>query len=228
MPTTILLVVATAVLTVLIMHWLRSPPPFIRALTGEEQEAGRAQDIGNQLDSARDRAGLVEVERNKLALAKAVKAALWVTEARLNLAVPELLKIAQRWRDKSSRPGKKWTAPLGVTNIEGSDEASSPWAAWSSNDRHWRLEGEWRPSILPEEIEEDIGTCRVFVDHQLVLDMTVSSKDLIVMWIDALTVGPWVSDLLAFAGQQTSDAQALSSERSARKNQDRADKIHWS
>ena len=210
------------------MHWLRSPPPFIRALTGEEQEAGRAKDIGSQLDSARDRANLAEVERNKLALAKAVKAALWVTEARLNFAVPELLKIAQRWRDKSKRRGKKWTAPDGVTDIEGSDEPNSPWAAWSARDRHWRLEGQWRPSILPEEIEEDIGTCKVFVDHQLVLDMTISSKDLTVMWIDALTVGPWVSELLAFAGEQTSDAQAISSEQSARKHQDRADNIHWS
>jgi hypothetical protein len=58
--------------------------------------------------------------------------------------------------------------------------------------------------------------------------MTLSSKDLQVMWIDALTVGPWVSDLLAFSGAQTSDATARSSARSARKNQDRADNIHWS
>lgn len=228
MATTVLLVVVTALLTALIIHWLRSPPPFIRALTGEETEAGRAKDIGSQLDGARDRASQVEVERNKLALAKAVKAALWVTEARLNVAVPELLRIAQRWRDKSQRQEKKWTAPEGVTQIEGSDDPNSPWAAWSSKDHHWRLEGQWRPSILPEEIEEDIGTCKVFLDHELVLDMTVSSKDLTVMWIDALTVGPWVSDLLEFAGEQKSDAQARSSARSARKHQDRADNIHWS
>ena len=44
----------------------------------------------------------------------------------------------------------------------------------------------------------------------------------------ALTVGPWVSDLLAFTGARTSDAKARSSARSARKNQDRADNIHWS
>lgn len=228
MMTTILLVVVTALLTALIMRWLRSPPPFVRALTGEEKEAGRAKDIGSQLDGARDRASLVEVERNKLALAKAVQAALWVTEARLNFAVPELLRIAQRWNDKSKRRGKKWTAPEGVIEIEGSDDPNSPWAAWSSKDHHWRLEGQWRPSILPEEIEEDIGTCKVFLDNELVLDMTISSKDLTVMWIDALTVGPWVSDLLEFAGEQKSNAQARSSARAARKHQDRADKIRWS
>jgi hypothetical protein len=228
MATTILLVAVTALLTALIMHWLRSPPPFIRALTGEEKEASRARDIGTQLDSARDRASLAEVERNKLALAKAVKAALWVTEARLNFAVPELLKITQRWRDKTKRRDNKWSAPDGVTNIEGSDEPNSPWAAWSSKNHHWRLEGQWQPSIVPDEIEEDIGTCKVFLDHELVLDMTISSKDLTVIWIDALTVGPWVSDLLEFAGEQKSDAQARSSARSARKHQDRADNIHWS
>jgi hypothetical protein len=48
------------------------------------------------------------------------------------------------------------------------------------------------------------------------------------MWIDALTVGPWVSELLAFAGARRSDAQALLSAKSARQYQDRADKIHWS
>jgi len=41
-------------------------------------------------------------------------------------------------------------------------------------------------------------------------------------------VGPWVSELLAFAGARTSDAKARSSARSARKNQNRADNIHWS
>lgn len=228
MTTTVLLVVVTAVVTALIMHWLKSPPPFIRALTGEEKEAGRAKVIGSQLDVARDRASVAEVERNKLALAKAVKAALWVTEARLNLAVPELLTSAQRWRDKSQRQGTTWTAPEGVTQVEGDDDPNTPWAAWSLQDHHWRLEGQWRPSILPEEIKEDIGTCKVFLDHELVLDMTISSTDRTVMWIDALTVGPWVSDLLAFAGEQKSDALARSSARSARQHQDRADKIRWS
>lgn len=227
MTQSVLLVVVTALLTWLVMRWVRSPSNLPASLSPEEREAGRAKDVGTQIDGARDRASLVEVERNKLALAKAVKAALWVTEARLNVAVPELLKLAQLWVGKSKRGDKKWEAPNGVTQIEGHDDASSPWAAWVFDEHHWRIEGEWRPSILPEEIEEDIGTCKVLVDHEVVLDMTISSKDQRVMWIDALTVGPWVSDLLAFAGVQTSDAQARSSERSARKNQDRADNIHW-
>ena len=64
-------------------------------------------------------------------------------------------------------------------------------------------------------------------DRQLVLDMTISNRDPELLWVDALTVGPWVSDLLSFAGARTSDAKARSSARSARKNQDRADNIHW-
>lgn len=228
MTQSILLVVGTALVTWFIMRWMRSNPIVARSQSPEEREAGRAKDIGNQLDGARDRASIVEVERNKLALAKAVKAALWVTEARLNLAVPELLKLAQRWLDQSKTRGKQWKPPEGVTQIEGQDEINSPWAAWVFNGHHWRIEGQWRPSILPEEIEEDIGTCKVFVDHEVVLDMTVSSKDLEVMWIDALTVGPWVSNLLAFAGVQSSDAKARSSARSAKTNQERADKIRWS
>lgn len=224
----VLIVIVTALTTWFIMRWMRSPLPPAKALTAEQREIGRAKDIGSQLDGARDRASLAEVERNKLALAKAVKAALWVTEARLNLAVPQLLKIAQLWSSDSKRRGKKWTAPPGVTLIEGVDDEKSPWAAWFWNEQHWRLEGQWRPSILPEEIAEDIGTCKVFVDHELMLDMTISSKDHDVMWIDALTVGPWVSHLLGFAGEQKSDVQARSSAKSARQHQDRADKIHWS
>ena len=138
---------------------------------------------------------------------------------------PRLLKLAQRWLDQSKTRGKQWKPPEGVTQIEGQDEINSPWAAWVFNGHHWRIEGQWRPSILPEEIEEDIGTCKVFVDHEVVLDMTVSSKDLEVMWIDALTVGPWVSNLLAFAGVQSSDAKARSSARSAKTNQEQADEI---
>jgi hypothetical protein len=224
----VLLILATAVVTWFVARWARLEPERPRSQSSEEREADRAKDIGTQLDGARDRASVVEVERNRVALAKAVKAALWVTDARLNVAVPELLKMAQRWVGHSEVRGKNWKPPKGVTDIEGHDDPRAPWAAWSFKQHHWRIEGEWGPSIVPEEIEEDIGTCRVLVDHEVVLDMTISSKNNQVMWIDALTVGPWVSDLLAFAGAQTSDAQARSSARSAQENQDRADKIHWS
>lgn len=228
MAQSVLLVVVTALLTWLLLRWSKGTPRLAKLLSLEEKEAGRAKDIGDQLDGARDRATAVEVERNKLALAKAVKAALWVTESRLNVAVPELLKLAQRWVGQAERKGTKWRPPEGVTQIEGHDDPNSPWAAWVFDEHRWRIEGQWRPSILPEETEDDIGTCKVLVDDKVMLDMTISSNDLQVMWIDALTVGPWVSDLLAFAGVQSSDAKARSSARSARQNQDRADNIHWS
>jgi hypothetical protein len=223
MVQSVLLIVVTALVTWFVMRWFRTVP---RPLNREQREIGSAKDIGTKLDGARDRASVVEVERNKLALAKAVKAALWVTEARLNFAVPELLKMAQLWASKSKVRGKKWKPPEGVTQIEGSDDSSSPWAAWNHNDRHWRIEGQWAPSILPDEVD-GIGACKVSVDDEVVLDMTVSGNDREVMWIDALTVGPWVSDLLAFSGAQTSEAKARSSARSAKQNQERADKIHW-
>jgi hypothetical protein len=223
----VLLVLVTAVATWFVMNWLRPVAAPQSAMTHQRTEIDRAKDIGTQLDGARDRASVAEVERNKLALAKTVKAALWVTEARLNVAVPELLKMAQLWAEKSRVRGKKWTAPEGVTQIEGLDDPASPWAAWNFNGHHWRIEAQWRPSILPEEIEDEIGTCKVLLDKDVVLDMTISSKDRQVMWIDALTVGPWVSDLLAFSGARTFDAKARSSARSARENQERADNIHW-
>jgi hypothetical protein len=227
MMQSVLLVVVTAIATWFVMRRARSGSATPKALSAEEREIGRAKDIGTQLDGARERASLAEVERNRLALAKAVKAALWVTEARLNLAVPELLKLAQLWVGKAKVRGQKWKAPDGVTDIEGLDDPSVPWASWSFNGHHWRIEADWRPSDLPEEIDEDVGRYKVFVDRELVLDMTISSKDPQVMWIDALTVGPWVSDLLTFAGARTSDAKARSSARSARENQERADNIRW-
>src|SRR4051812_26130117 len=228
MMQSVLLVLVTAAATWFIMNRARSSSGPARALTHEEKEIGRAKDIGTQLDGARDRASVAEVERNKLALAKAVKAALWVTEARLNAAVPELLKMAQLWAEKSRVRGKKWMAPKGVTDIEGLDDATAPWASWSFEGHHWRIEALWQPSALPDEIQGDVGTFKVLVDRQLVLDMTISTEDPQLLWVDALTVGPWVSDLLAFSGARTSDAKARSSARSASKNQKRADNIHWS
>jgi len=210
------------------MQWSRSKSDPPKSLSPQEREAEHAKEVGTRLDGARDRASVVEIERNRLALAKAVKAALWVTEARLNLAIPELLKMAQLWMGKSKARGAKWTAPKGVTDIEGFDDAEAPWASWTFDGHHWRIEAQWRPSALPEEIEGDVGSFKVLLDRQLVLDMTISSKDPELLWVDALTVGPWVSELLAFAGARTSDAKARSSARSARKNQARADNIHWS
>jgi hypothetical protein len=228
MTQSLILIAVTAFFTWLVMVWARSAPRASKSLSLEEKEADRAKDIGVRLDGARDRASVAEVERNKLALAKAVKAALWVTDARLNVAVPQLLKMAQRWAAQAKVPGKTWKAPEGVTDIEGFDDPRSPWAAWSFDDHRWRIEAEWGHSELPNEIERDLGACKVLLDDDVVLDMTVSGKDLQVMWIDALTVGPWVSDLLKFSGARTSDAKARSSARSARENQARADNIHWS
>src|SRR4029079_15943590 len=108
--------------TWLVMRWSRSSPDRPKRLSPQESEAERAKNVGTQLDGARDRASVAEVERNKLALAKAVKAALWVSESRLNAAVPELLKMAQLWAGKSSVRGEKWKPPKGVTDIEGHDD----------------------------------------------------------------------------------------------------------
>jgi hypothetical protein len=228
MAQSIILVAATAIITWLVLWLFRFSSPAGKRLSLQEREAERARDVGTQLDGARDRASVVEVERNRLALAKAVKAALWVTESRLNIAVPELLNMAQQWIGKSRSRGKQWTAPIGVTDIEGLDDPAAPWASWSFDGHHWRFEAQWRTSALPQEIEGDVGTFTVLLDRSVVLDMTISAADPQILWVDALTVGPWVSDLLAFAGARTSDAKARSSARSARKNQERADNIHWS
>src|SRR5206468_7032189 len=101
--------------TWLITRWVRPAADRPNQLSAQQSEAERAKDVGTQLAGARDRASVAEVERNKLALAKAVKAAPWVTDARLNAAVPELLKMAQLWAAKSSVRGEKWTPPKGVT-----------------------------------------------------------------------------------------------------------------
>src|SRR6476620_3115602 len=142
MTQSVLLVFVTALLTWLIMKWARWTPDRPKRLSPQEREAERAKEIGTQLDGARDRASVVEIERNKLALAKAVKAALWVTEARLNLAVPELLKMGRLGAERTRLLGKKWTAPEGVTEIEGLDDPASPWAAWNFNGHHWRIEAQ--------------------------------------------------------------------------------------
>src|SRR3954451_11398390 len=169
MTQSVLLVAATAILTWLIMGWFRSAPDRPKPLSAQESEAERAKDVGTQLDSARDRASVAEVERNKLALAKAVKAALWVTEARLNAAVPELLQMAQLWAGKSSVRGQKWTPPKGVTDIEGLDDATAPWASWSFEGHHWRIEALWQAPPPPGEDERQGGTVKGLVDRQLVL-----------------------------------------------------------
>lgn len=223
----VLLVAVTVLITWFVAGRLRATPAPVH-LSEQQKEANRAKDVGDQLDGARQRASSLELERNRVALAKAVKAALWVTDARLNVAVPDLLKMAQLWAGKSKARGKNWKPPEGVTGIEGMDDSESPWAAWTFNGHDWRIEAHSRPSILPDEIEEQLENCKVLLDHDVVLDMTISGKDRQVMWIDALTVGPWVSDLLKFAGARTSDAKARSSARSARENQERADNIHWS
>lgn len=69
---------------------------------------------------------------------------------------------------------------------------------------------------------------RTSASHRwVVLDMTISRKRPEVMWIDALTVGPWVRPC-SHSQAQKRPMLRRGQARSARNNQDRADKIHWS
>ena len=74
MTQSVLLIAVTAILTWFVMRWSRSSPDRPKRLSPQESEAERAKEVGSQLDGARDRASVAELERNKLALAKAVKA----------------------------------------------------------------------------------------------------------------------------------------------------------
>ena len=109
-----------------------------RSLSSQESEADRAKEIGTQLDGARDRASVAEIERNRLALAKAVKAALWVTEARLNLAVPELLEMAQLWVGKSTAAWRKMDAAQGSGRHRRPRRSVSPLGFLELDGHHWR------------------------------------------------------------------------------------------
>ena len=144
MTQSVLLVLATMLATWLVMRWLNLGPAAPKLMSSEEREIGRAKDVGRKLDGARDRASLVEEERNKLALAKAVKAALWVTESRLNrryraLKTPVWVSGKNRARNGKRRPRH---------HVEGLDDVNSPWAAWNSRP-NWRVRAR-RPSILPK------------------------------------------------------------------------------
>jgi len=74
MTQSVLLIAVTAILTWFVMRFLRPASAHPKRLSAQESEAERAKEVGSQLDGARDRASVAELERNKLALAKAVKA----------------------------------------------------------------------------------------------------------------------------------------------------------
>lgn len=63
MTQSVLLVAVTALLTWFIMRSVRSKSAQPKRLSAQESEAERAKEIGSQLDGARDRASIAEVER---------------------------------------------------------------------------------------------------------------------------------------------------------------------
>lgn len=226
MSNVILLVIAVAAIVWLVSKTKRSGNA-VEPQSSEAAEIARARAIGDELEREHNRRSKAAVEGNKAATAKAEKARQWVSEAKLNYVIPELLDTVQLWPYWIKLPDdKKWTPPEGVTNIEGLQNRKKPWASWRWNDRLWRVEAEWRPSSLPDDFETENGTYRISVDGELVLDMTLSSDGLRVMWLDALTVGAWVSEIVRFAGERKLDSQALSSASFAKSYQERADRIN--
>ena len=163
---------------------------------------------------------------NKASVEKAYKAQRWIEEARLNIIVPELLDTAQLWPYWIKLPDdKRWSPPVGLSEIEGKQDRKKPWAAWRFDGRHWKIEAEWGPTSTPDSDRPDSGKYRISVDSVLVCDMTLSADDLRTMWVDALTVGPWVSELIRFAGERKLESQALSSASFHRHHKERAENI---
>lgn len=227
MPNLILLFAAAIIAGWLVRNWFKSAARQNELTTPEQQEIDNAKAIGEELEREYQRRSKAAVEGNEAALAKAEKARRWIDDAKLNLVIPELLDTVKLWPYWIKLPGdRKWTPPDGVTKIEGLQDRKAPWASWQWNGHHWRIEAEWHPSSLPDDFETENGTYRVLVDQEPVLDMTLSSDGLRTMWIDALTVGPWVSELVRFAGDRKLESQALSSASFAKSYQQRADRIH--
>ena len=63
MTRSILLVLGTMLATWFVLRWVRLGPGPAEIESPEDREIGRARDVGERLDGARDRASLVEEER---------------------------------------------------------------------------------------------------------------------------------------------------------------------
>jgi len=139
----------------------------------------------------------MEAVRDKLERAKK-----YMNETGLDRAIPEVWEMANYWPHWVKLPDK-WTPPDGVTDIHGGGDMKDARVEFRWDNHHYSMHFVEKFNYLPDD-DEQLGEITLAIDGEAVCTIGCAQGfETYDSWrfsgVEALKVGPWMSDFVALA-----------------------------
>jgi hypothetical protein len=195
----------------------------------EERHVAEAKLTREQIDEddhaawERHQASLKDV-REKLSRARK-----YMSETSLDSLIPEVWQTVEHWVSWAAMPDR-WTAPEGIHGITGDGDFKDRWVAWMWNDRRYRMHFAEKHNYLPDDYDR-LSQIDLEVDDEPVCSVSCShGPETYENWrftdVEALTVGPWMSEFIRMAGQLHAEKEAATRELFSEMDREKAGRIN--
>jgi hypothetical protein len=197
----------------------------------EERHVAEAKRARAQIDEDDHAAWERHQDSLKDVREKLSRARKYMSETTLDRLIPEVWQTVEHWASWAAMPDR-WTAPDGVQAITGDGDFKDRWVAWIWNDRRYRMHFAEKHNYLPEDYDR-LSQIDLEVDEEPVCSVSCSQgPEAYDNWrytdVEALTVGPWMSEFIRMAGHLHAEKEASTRELFSEMDREKADRINLS
>jgi hypothetical protein len=184
-----------------------APPPPVtskRQMAPEELEVERARHAFEETDRARGEAQRQHHRDTEAVRTKLERAREYVRKSGLDQALPTVWEEIEHWGTWVNMPDE-WSPPDGVTEIRGGEGSDESYVSWKWHGHVYRMQFRRRRSYTPDG-DLEFAEIDLIVDGEpaITLDCTKDGYETWEQWrgsdVKQLRVGPWMSDIIRFAG----------------------------
>jgi hypothetical protein len=189
------------------------PAPTRKEIDAANAEIEKARKTHEQMvrddrDALKRHHESLESDRQKLARAQE-----YLEETGLDRSIPDVWETVQYWPSWVNMPDR-WTPPEGITDIKGSSQSKEASVEWQWKGHHYDIHFIERYNYAPED-DDRLGEIAVSVDGETVCGIncaigTESYDSWRCSGVEALKVGPWMSEFVALAGYLHAASEASS------------------
>lgn len=197
--------------------------------TLEQFEIRRAVEERKKLQEHARKAEAEAREASKAAKDKIERANKIVKETGLSEDLGDLWEAVEHWPSWSTLPSD-WEAPLGFSDIHGAEVENSEEVCWRWEGASYQLRYVKRTSFLPD-YEINPREIHLSVNGQEVAALSYNQRyddygsSHSYMGVDALTVGPWITDIVRMTEQLRAEDKRSYEETLAEMDEETASRI---
>lgn len=196
----------------------------------EEQHVADAKRVREQIDEEEHTAWERHQDSLKDVREKLSRARKYMSDTGLDRLIPEVWQTVEHWASWGAMPDR-WSAPDGVHGIAGEGGFKDRWVAWIWNDHRYRMHFVERHNYLPDDYDR-LSQIDLEVDEESVCSVSCSQgPEAYELWryadVEALKVGPWMSEFIRMAGHLHAQNEASTRELFSGMDREKAGRLNF-